>query len=170
MTPSPSSARVMPLLFRILLWIAAAMAFVMMAVTAADVFMRYAMNSPIRGAFEITEILMGLMVFMAAPAMTWAGENICVTLLSERFPPRFGRVVQSLCDLICAAMSGLIAWRLWFYGARLLTYRETTMELAIPKGYIAQSMAVCMVLVTLAFLLRACRMAPAGPEGGKEMV
>lgn len=160
----------MPLLFRLLLWLAAGMAFVMMVLTTLDVVMRYVFNSPVRGAFEMTEIMMGLMVFAAAPAMTWAGENICVTLLSERFPPRFGRVIQSLCDLTCAVMAALVTWRLWRHGARLLTSREITMELAIPKGYIAQAMAVGMALVALAFLLRVLRGAPAAPEGGKELV
>lgn len=148
---------VMPLLFRLLLGLAAVLAFAMMALTFSDVVMRYFFDNPIRGAFELTEIMMGLMVFTAAPAMTWAGENICVTLIAERLPVRLADILRRVMDLICGVVSGLAAWQLWRHGARLLRYREVTMELALPKGYVVWLMAVGMGLVAIAFLMAALR-------------
>lgn len=169
-SPVPAAPPAMPLLFRIMALIAAAMGFAMMVLTSCDVVARYVFNSPIRGAFELTEIFMGMMVFLAAPAMTWAGENICVTLLTERLPPGMARLLQVLGDLVCAGISGLAAWQLWRHGARLLRYNEVTMELGFPKGYIAQSMAIGMAMVALAFLMRVMRGPSEGRIGGRDLV
>lgn len=160
----------MPLLFRLLLGLAALLAFVMMALTFSDVVMRYFFGSPIRGAFELTEIMMGLMVFLAAPAMTWAGENICVTLIAERLPPPVANVLRRVMDLLCGVVSGLAAWQLWRHGSRLLRYRETTMELALPKGYVVWLMAVGMGLVAIAFLMVALRPNLQPTKSGTEII
>ena len=168
--PRPAAPPAMPWLFRIMALIAAATAFAMMLLTACDVLARYVFNSPIRGAFELTEIFMGMMVFLAAPAMTWAGENICVTLLTERLPARYARLLQAVGDLACAGLSGLAAWQLWRHGARLLRYHEVTMELAFPKGWTAQAMAIGMGLVALAFLMRVVSGPSEGRIGGRDVV
>ena len=55
---------------RILEAIGGAMILAMMVVTAIDVAGRYFLNRPIGGAFEVTEILMGLVIFAGMPLAT----------------------------------------------------------------------------------------------------
>ena len=134
-------------------WVAAGLAAVMMVTTFSDVIMRYFFNRPIYGAFEITEISMGLIVFFALPMMIRARENITVTVLFDNFPAAMRRIMVVLTDLTGAAVCALIAWRMWLYGERLLRFREVTMELAVPRGLIAQIMAALMAVAALAFVL-----------------
>lgn len=169
--PVSTASPAMPRLFSWMLRAAGLMALGMMAITFCDVTMRYVFGSPIMGAFEITEILMGLMVFTAAPAMTWAGENIAVTLLTERLPVGWQRWLQAAGDLVCGLGSAAVAVQLWRHGARLLRYGETTMELHIPRGAVAQVMAVGMAVTALAFLWRVWRApAPATHDPAAETV
>lgn len=140
-------------LFLALAWVAGVLAAVMMVTTFTDVVMRYFFNRPIVGAFEVTEITMGLLVFFALPVMIRRRENIVVNVVHDMLPPRARRAATLLSDLVCAALCAFIAWRMWLFGARLLRFNEVTMELQVPKGAIAQSMSVLMALAAVAFLL-----------------
>lgn len=136
-----------------LAWVAAALALAMMCLTVADVVGRYFLRSPIRGAFELTEILMGLMVFFALPLMVRRGGNIRVTILFERFPPAAQRWASVATELLGAAICGLIAWRMWLFGSRIQRFGEVTMELRIPRGLVAQCMSLLLVAGAIAFVL-----------------
>lgn len=152
--------------FTLLVWIAAAMATVMMFTTFANVIMRYLFRQPIPGSFEITEITMGLIVFFALPKMIRIRGNIRVTILFDRFAPTVRAWATFATELLGAAISLLIAWRMWLYGERILTYGEVTMELRVPKGLIAQSMAALLVLAALAFVICAFEALKDKPESG----
>lgn len=140
-------------LFRAMSWVSAALAAIVMFVIFVNVVARYVFNSPISGTFEVIEVSMGLIVFTALPRMIRMRGNIAVTILSDRFPPRLGRAVATASDLLAAAISGFIAWRIWLQGERMLRYGEVTMELRIPKGLIAQGISAMMALAALAFLI-----------------
>ncbi|MFD2739454.1 TRAP transporter small permease [Sulfitobacter aestuarii] len=138
---------------RALAWLSGAIAAFVMAVTFTGVVMRYLLRNPLSGGFEMIEIGMGLMVFTALPLMVRLRGNISVTILTDRMPPRLRDLLTLFSDLVGAGLSGFMAWRVWLQGERLLTYREVTMELRIPKGLIAQGMAVMLAVTALAFLL-----------------
>jgi len=133
--------------------LACACAALMMVTTFIDVMLRYFFGRPIGGAFEVTEISMGMLVFFALPAVMLRRENIVVTLLIERFPSRVQAWCAAIGDFLCAVALLFIAWRMWLHGARLLRFREVTMELAVPKGAIAQTMAVMLVLAAVCALI-----------------
>lgn len=158
--------------FLALAWVAGGLAVVMMTTTFSDVIMRYFFNHPIFGAFEITEISMGLIVFFALPMMIRARENITVTVLFDSFPPPLRRAAVVLSDLTGAAVCALIAWRMWLYGERLVRFREVTLELQVPRGLIAQGMAALMALAALAFLLCAWQALRRGvdPLGNRDSI
>ncbi|MDU9004513.1 TRAP transporter small permease [Sedimentitalea todarodis] len=134
-------------------WLSGLLAFFVMSVTFIGVVMRYGLRQPLMGGFEMIEIGMGLIVFTAVPLMIRRRGNISVTILAERFPPMLSRVTSLVSDLLGAALMGFIAWRVWLQGERLLTYNEVTMELRVPKGLIAQGMAVLLAVAALAFLV-----------------
>jgi TRAP-type transport system small permease protein len=140
-------------LARLLVWVSAAMATVMMLTIFVNVVMRYVFRSPPRGAFEIIEITMGLLVFFALPLMIRQSGNIRVTILFDRFAEPVRRWATFATELLGTAICGFIAWRMWIYGERILRYGEVTMELRIPRGAIAQSMSVLLVVAAVAFLI-----------------
>jgi len=140
-------------LARLLVWISAAMATVMMLTIFTNVVMRYIFRSPPRGAFEVIEITMGLLVFFALPLMIRQSGNIRVTILFDRFAEPVRRWATFATELLGTAICTFIAWRMWIYGERILRYGEVTMELRIPRGAIAQSMSVLLVVAAIAFLI-----------------
>ena len=53
----------------------------LIGLTCVDVVARYAFNSPVNGAYELTELLLATLIFLALPLTTAAGEHIEVELL-----------------------------------------------------------------------------------------
>ena len=55
---------------------ASALLLMMMVLTFADVVARYLLNRPIRGAFEITELTLLVLIFAGLPLVSHADENV----------------------------------------------------------------------------------------------
>ena len=148
--------------------IAGSIAAAMMLATFANVVMRYLFRSPIGGVFELTEIGMGLVVFFALPGMIRRRGNIAVTVLYDHFPAALRRGATIITDMLGAALCAFIAWRIWLQGERMMRVGEVSMELRIPKGLVAQSMAALMAAAALAFAICAFESlrGRAGPGGG----
>jgi TRAP-type C4-dicarboxylate transport system permease small subunit len=152
-TPVPSAELGRP--GRVLSTIAGAMILVMMVVTTVDVVGRDVFNVPLFGAFEMTEILMGLVIFAGMPLTTAAREHVTVNLLETVVPARVRCVQAGIGDVLCAAIAAVMAWRIYWRGLGLIDARETTMMLGVGRGYIAIGMAVLLALTALVFLYSA---------------
>lgn len=137
---------------RVLSAVVGVMIGLMMSVTTADVIGRYFFNSPIYGAFQLTEVLMGLVIFAGMPLATAAREHIAVNFLENVLPAR-GRCIQTaVTDLICAAIAGAMTWRIWVRGTALVDAREVMQQLDINRGYVAWTMAVLLAVTAATFL------------------
>jgi TRAP-type transport system small permease protein len=137
--------------------LAGILASVMMVVTVTDVVGRGVFNRPLIGAFEAIELLMAAIVFLALPFVTWRREHVTVTLFYERMPPRAQAISTALSEIVAAIVCGLLAWRAWLYGERLVDVGERTLELGVPRGYVPMGVSAVLVLSGLIFLLLALR-------------
>ena len=97
---------------KILTYIAVLSIFVMMLLTSADAIGRYLFNSPIAGAYEVTEkYLMLIAVYLGASFTYREGSNIRIGLVIDRLPRqvRMGlnlfAQVFSICYGICVGCS-----------------------------------------------------------------
>jgi TRAP-type C4-dicarboxylate transport system permease small subunit len=126
---------------------------ILMFLVFVDVVGRYLFNKPIFGAYELVEILMGLLIFAGLPLVSRAQQHISVDFVSNLIPDRWKPIQALSVNLLCAVTAVVISWRIWVYGGRLTRVNETTLELQIPRGIIAYAMAVMAALTALAFLL-----------------
>ena len=138
--------------------VAALLIFVMMALTVADVFGRYLLNRPIPGAFEVTEISLAIVIFVALPLVTLENGHIIVSLITERISPRAQRIQGSVAAGISAVVLVMIAWRLLRHGIQLMSYGDVTIFLRLPKGPLAFIMAALTVLAAGAAAVLAVRL------------
>lgn len=146
--------RLLNLLVSLPLWLAGLALFAMMWLTFADVILRGAANAPIRGASEVTEILLASVVFLALPATSLRGQHIAVDLLDGFFAPMALRLRDALVQIICA---GLLLWPaifIWEHGIRALGYGERTLYLGVPTGAITLGVACGAVAGAAAMALR----------------
>lgn len=130
----------------------------MMGLTFVNVFMRYLFRQPISGAFEIMSYMMGLLVFLSLVLVAARADHVRISVLDGFLPIWLRRLRAVLFNLIMAAISAGLGWRLWLYGERLTSWGDRTQMYGLPNGLLAQIMAgslmVCAVLfVALAVMV-----------------
>jgi TRAP-type C4-dicarboxylate transport system permease small subunit len=126
---------------------AALLLFGLMALTTADVIGRYLFNWPLRGAFEVTELLLLALVFAGLPLASRANEHVTLDFIDMALGPRGRLRLGRLVDLVCGLMILGLAWRVWIKAGKIAGYGDTTEVLRLPVGPFVYFMA-WMVAVT----------------------
>lgn len=135
--------------------------FVMMTLTFVDVIGRYFFNSPVKGSYELTEVLLAVSVFAALPLTTLRREHVTVSLVDRLFRG-VGRVIQQLLiGVVSVVLLAGMAWRLGLLSQTLAEYDDRTLFLQIPLawvGYFMTAMTALTALVALGLLV--CQLLP----------
>lgn len=151
-----------PAMQRVERWLSLAPAvvlFAMMALTFANVFLRYLFRAPLSGALEILSYLMGLLVFMSLPLVTARGEHVRISLLDNVMPGWLRRLRGVVFNLVLAVASGLLGWRMWLFGERLMSWGDKTQQYGLSLGGLAAMFAVSCAIMALIFALTALKAA-----------
>ncbi len=122
-------------------------------VTCVDVVGRYLLDAPLSGAFELTELLLAALVFIALPLTTERREHVEVDLLNAALSPLGQRLLAAFAGLFSAALLATLSWRLFSHAYKAALDGAVTNALHIPLapfGYLAG--AACMVSAFIAFL------------------
>ncbi len=130
--------------------VAGTVLFTMMCIAFIDVFGRKFLNSPLAGAYEITEFLMGMLIFSALPLVTAREGHVTIDVFDHFVPARWRRWQQTVVTAICAVVLAYIAWRLWLLASEHVKHQEQTMTLRIPHGPFTRFFAVMAGLAALA--------------------
>ena len=139
--------------------------FLMMLLTFADVVARYLFNFPLRGGFEITELMLLVLIFAGLPLVSHADEHVTMDFIDQLFGPRGRSRLQRVVNAVCAAILFLAAWLIWLKAGKIAAYGDTTDVLKITVGPFVYFMAVMILLAGLIHLFKT--FAPdSGPAGG----
>jgi TRAP-type C4-dicarboxylate transport system permease small subunit len=130
--------------------------FSMMILTVVDVIGRYILNAPLHGAYELTEVLLALVVFGAAPLVTRRGTHVTTALFDDRMGPGVRRVRDASVGVFCAGLCAVLAWRLWVQADAAAAMGQGTALLDVPVAPVIYFMAVmsaaCVPLFVVAVL------------------
>src|SRR5437016_8391189 len=110
-TSSPSEVGVW--LDRALGAAAAILLFCLMALTTADVIGRYIFNWPLRGAFELTELMLLTLIFAGLPLASRADEHVTLDFIDMILAEKGRLLLRRLIDFICGIIILGLAWRVW---------------------------------------------------------
>lgn len=144
--------------------VAAFLLFVLMVLTFIDVSGRTLINAPLPGGYEITELVMGVLIFAGLPTVSWRYEHITIDLLDPFIPPFVVRFQQAAVNLVGAVAVGVITWQTWALAAQLLDDGELTEFLQVPVAPVMYAISVlsgASTLVLAANVLRHLRRAEA---------
>ena len=133
---------------------ASAILFAMMALTFVDVVARYVFNRPLRGAFEVTELLLLVLIFAGLPLVSHADEHVTMDFVDRWLRPAGRRLLRRVIDLLVAALMFFMAWQVWIKAGRISSYGDSTDVLRILYGPFVYFMAAMIVLAGLIHLLR----------------
>ena len=146
--------------------LAAAMLFLLCAVTIVDVVGRDVFRRPIRGADELTVVFMAISVYAVYLTITWRQDHVCVDLVDLVYPKsRLAIGVREVVlHLLAFAFMAAVTYRIFVVADRLHGYGEVTEFRRIPKGLLTYFFFAMCVLTTFGLLLNALRyVVGAGP-------
>ena len=104
----------------------------MMLLTVADVVLRAVSNYPIRGTFEIIELLLACTFFLALPAVFLRDEHLLVDVIDPLAPQWVPRL-RRFAEVIAIPVLALMAWEGWKAAAETLVFNDVTSDLSIHR-------------------------------------
>ena len=133
---------------------AAVLLFYLMALTTADVIGRYIFNWPLRGAFELTELLLLTLIFAGLPLASRADEHVTLDFIDMLLGDSGRLLLRRLVELVCGLLFLGLAWRVWIKAGKIAGYGDTTDVLRVPVGPFVYFMAAAIALTGLVHVLR----------------
>ena len=118
----------------------------MMVLTFFDVVGRYLLNRPIRGAFEITELGLLILIFAGLPLVSHADEHVTMDFIDRLLPPRIAAAWIRAVHALCAAIMFFLCWQVWLKAGKIAAYDDTTDVLRITIAPFVYFMALMIGL------------------------
>jgi TRAP-type C4-dicarboxylate transport system permease small subunit len=134
---------------------ASAILFCMMTLTFVDVVLRYVFNRPLRGGFEVTELMLLVLIFAGLPLVTHANEHVTMDLIDRFLGARARNLLGRLMEAVSAALMFALTWFMWIKAQRISGYGDTTDVLRIAVGPFVYFMVAMILLSGLIHLYRA---------------
>lgn len=146
--------------------IAAAVLFAMMTLTFVDVVLRYLFNSPLRGAFEITELMMVVLIFAGLPIVSRHDQHVTTDLIDRFLSRSVKRGLAAIIHLACSAMLFGVAWLIWIKAAKERGFGDTTATLQIHLSPFVYLMSALILATAVIHLIKAFLAEPEAGGGG----
>ena len=137
-------------------WAAASFLTAMMMVTVADVTLRAAFNMPIRGVYELVELLLTGTFFLAMPAVFLRDENILVNAI-DGVAPRWVGFLKRVAELLALVILTVMAWRGIIAAYDTYEFNDITADLGIPRYWHWIVLLVGVIGSAIAALVMAVR-------------
>ena len=128
--------------------------FAMMLLTVVDVIARYRLKMPVRGAFEVTELMLVVLIFAGLPLVSFSDEHAVMDFVDRLLSARGRRALQRGVHVVNAAFMFLLAWLMWLKADRIWAYRDATDVLRILYGPFVYFMAAALALAGLIHLYK----------------
>ena len=135
--------------------VASAILLAMMFLTVVDVVARYGFNRPVRGAFEVTELMLLVLIFAGLPLVSFSDEHAVMDFIDRLLTPRGQRVLEAVVQGISAAFMFLLTWLMWLKADRIWAYRDATDVLRVVYGPFVYFMAATLALAGAIHLYKA---------------
>ena len=129
----------------------------MMLLTFVDVVARYVFSRPLRGAFEVTELMLLVLIFAGLPLVSFTDEHAVMDFVDRVLSPRGLALTQRLVQAVSAAFMFLLGWLTWLKADRIWAYRDSTDVLRIVYGPFVYFMALTLFLAGVIHLYKVVR-------------
>jgi TRAP-type C4-dicarboxylate transport system permease small subunit len=132
--------------------VAGVLLFGMMTLTFVDVVLRYLFNAPLRGSFEITELMLVVLIFAALPLVSLREEHVVMDFLDRYIPLGIYRVLRALEHVVSAAVMFGMGCLLWQKATKLAAYGDTSAVLRIELAPYVYAIALLIFITALIHL------------------
>ena len=124
----------------------------MVLLITTDVFLRYFLNSPIKGSYELVEFMMVILVFFGLGYTQTKKGHISINLLTSKLSPGQVSGIQSATYLLCLALFLIITWQSTLQAGILRNSGEASSVLHISRYPFMWVTVFGSALLSLTFL------------------
>ena len=142
---------------RFLTRVAAVFLVAMVLINVVDVGLRSAFNQPIFGTYEIVELLLSAVAFLAIPEAFLRDQHINIELIDQVVPPRVLDVLKAFGALAAVVFLGLLTWYMIQPALDFVTFDEVSIDLQIPHIWSASLILLGMAAALVAAVVMFCR-------------
>ncbi len=142
---------------RLLSRVAAVFLLAMMALNVVDVGLRAGLNAPIFGTYEIVELLLAAVAFLAIPEVFLRDGHITIELIDQLVPARSVEWLKATGTLTALVFVGLLAYHMVEPALEFVEFNDVTVDLQMPliwKGSLVLAGFACSVAAVLIIFFR----------------
>ena len=147
-------------------WAGAACLVVMMGITIVDVVLRGALRLPVFGTYDIVEVMLVGVIFLALPEVFLREQHVTVDVIDQVVPPPVTRALRMLAVLATLGFVGVLGWNMLGPARDAWQFGETTLDLKIPVWGFWVPMLLGIAASVVAMLALLVRIAGAGRDVG----
>lgn len=137
----------------VLLYIAQAVLILMVFLITADVLGRWLFSQPIKGAVELIELGLSIVIFLSIGYTHLKEEHISIEFLVERLPEKVQLVVEVFIHIIIMLVMVLMAISIFWYAERLFNSGTITGDIGLPIYLFAVVSGIGAIVFALNALL-----------------
>jgi TRAP-type C4-dicarboxylate transport system permease small subunit len=108
----------------------------------------------VRGAFEVTELMLLVLIFAGLPLVSFTDEHAVMDFIDRVLGGRALRGLERLVQAVNAVFMFLLAWLTWLKADRIWAYRDSTDVLRIVYGPFVYFMAGTLGLAGIIHLYK----------------
>ncbi|MFZ5693030.1 MAG: TRAP transporter small permease [Pseudomonadota bacterium] len=123
----------------------------MLVLTVADVALRTFFNYPLRGVYELIELMLAGAFFLALPCVFLREDNILVNTIDE-FAPRIVPLLKRIALVLSVLTFAVLVWQGWSAAWDSYEFHDVTADLGLPKFWHWTIVLAGMSLAALAAL------------------
>lgn len=145
---------------RVTLWLARIASFVLAllaVMTFCDVIGRYFFNSPFTFTVEVTELAMGLIVYLGVGLTTHEGGHISVDVVTLRMSERVRASFAVLTNAVALAFLCFLVWQVWLRAEQIYGSGDITPIWHVPIWPVMFVMAAGSVFFLTGVLIHLTR-------------
>jgi TRAP-type C4-dicarboxylate transport system permease small subunit len=116
--------------------------FFLTVITFIDILGRYLFNSPITGVFEITELALAVMVFLALGYTQVFKGHVTIDFFVSRLNPAKRKCMEIFMLSVSFLLISVLTWELGLHTVRLYRAGNVTGVLELPHWPIVLTMAI----------------------------
>ena len=137
--------------------IGATVLFAMMMLTSTDVVLRYVFNAPMRGAYEVTELMLVVLIFSGLPLVSRNDKHVTTDLIDRFLTERSRKALATVIHLIFSAALIGISWLIWSKAGKLAQTGDTTANMHIVLAPFVYLMSVLIFITAIIHIMKAFR-------------
>ena len=136
--------------------VAAILLIAMVAINVIDVGLRSGFNAPIFGTYEIVELFLAGVAFLAIPEAFLRGRHITIELIDQIVPPRGIALLKLTGVAVSVVFMGLLTFHMVEPAVEFVEFNEVTADLQYPviwkASLVLAGVAASFLAVMVVFL------------------